>query len=162
IPKSPTVRHEWLNRIGASNTANGRICSKHFDESDFELKSDGRRWLKPDALPTEVVEEFEDEANEIEVAEVSLNLRKLETAKLCVYCDRNLGQKCIMKSGNLELATENEYESQQQLIIHPSIDIAKHIETSTKTPRMMELQYFERLRRIAENGNNTAEDSNES
>ncbi|KAJ6642877.1 hypothetical protein Bhyg_07833, partial [Pseudolycoriella hygida] len=68
IPKSLTVRHEWLNRIGASNTANGRICSKHFDESDFELKSDGCRWLKPDALPTEVVEEFEDEANEIEVA----------------------------------------------------------------------------------------------
>ncbi|KAJ6648998.1 hypothetical protein Bhyg_04230 [Pseudolycoriella hygida] len=54
----------------------------------------------------------------------------------------SIGQKCIMKSGNLELAAENEYESEQQLIIHPSIDIAKHIETSTKTPRMMEMPSY--------------------
>ncbi|KAJ6649400.1 hypothetical protein Bhyg_04634 [Pseudolycoriella hygida] len=61
--KHMDIRGEWLSLHELPNTANGRVCSKHFEQSDFVLKEDGRRWLKP----IQAVHTFQDEVNEIEV-----------------------------------------------------------------------------------------------
>jgi hypothetical protein len=57
-----------------SISTNRRVCSNHFDPSDFQLKADGHIWLKPDVYPQHVQRnvDYENEAevgydNEVEV-----------------------------------------------------------------------------------------------
>lgn len=59
-PRDRKARKEWLVRLKMSkaNTKSSRVCSKHFDESDFvypvgsKMFGWKRRWLAPGAVPS--------------------------------------------------------------------------------------------------------------
>ncbi|XP_040078088.3 uncharacterized protein LOC120849882 [Ixodes scapularis] len=59
-PRDRKVRKEWLTKLkmGKTNSKSSRVCSKHFDESDFvypvgyKVLGWKRRWLAPGAVPT--------------------------------------------------------------------------------------------------------------
>lgn len=71
LPKNNDQRNIWLDLLDLPHTSRGRVCSKHFQESDFLRKRDGHVWLKSDAHPKQV--ESPDETsflvNEVEVDE---------------------------------------------------------------------------------------------
>lgn len=75
-------------------TVKGRVCSKHFEQSDFTVKGDGHVWLKPGACPLQVDESPEEivfHMNEVEINEdvsmydVSLQFFKV-TNTFCMKC----------------------------------------------------------------------------
>lgn len=68
IPKDPDQRNIWLDLLDLPETVNGRVCSKHFEQSDFEAKGE-RVWLKPHACPMHVDDEFPKFASVMEMDE---------------------------------------------------------------------------------------------
>lgn len=81
-------RNIWLDLLSLPNSANGRVCSKHFNPEDLEKKGNGHVWLKRNACPNQV--DFPDVFVEVEIDEdvsvygvsfVSLNVNQ----KVC-YC----------------------------------------------------------------------------
>lgn len=65
IPKDSQQRDIWLDLLDLPETTNGRVCSKHFEAKDFEIKCDGSVWLKRNACPMQC-----DEPDEIEYIEM--------------------------------------------------------------------------------------------
>ena len=54
FPKDSQRRDVWLKSLGINDVPKDyeRICSDHFQESDFEIKASGRRYLRQDAVPS--------------------------------------------------------------------------------------------------------------
>lgn len=71
IPTNTEKRTIWLDRLNLTETsAHGRVCSKHFEPTDFTLKGDGALWLKKNSYPKQIKSvktEPEDLVNEIEI-----------------------------------------------------------------------------------------------
>lgn len=75
VPKKAQQRTIWLGRLNLLETsADGRVCSKHFENTDFTLKGDGSLWLKQNVYPKQVKYEFEDLVNEIEIDDEAENM----------------------------------------------------------------------------------------
>lgn len=55
FPKDPELRAQWLVKIRRERftvRANSRVCSRHFKKGEIFLSSAGKRFLKPNAVPT--------------------------------------------------------------------------------------------------------------
>lgn len=70
IPKDKDQRNIWLDLLDLPDTAKGRVCSKHFDPSDFQVKLDGHVWLKRFSYPKQIEYELEKTVNEFQRDEI--------------------------------------------------------------------------------------------
>ncbi|XP_029154861.1 52 kDa repressor of the inhibitor of the protein kinase-like isoform X1 [Nylanderia fulva] len=53
FPANQERKQIWIEQCGTDPKGNSRLCEFHFDDSQFEDKrQDGRRKLKPNAIPT--------------------------------------------------------------------------------------------------------------
>lgn len=61
IPRDIDQRNIWLDLLDLPATANARVCSKHFEPSDFDVKMDGHVWLKRFSCPKQIqLDRFDD------------------------------------------------------------------------------------------------------
>lgn len=69
IPKNVNQRNIWLDLLELPDTAKGRVCSKHFEASDFEIRG-SHVWLKKNAYPMNVTDVVEPD-NEVEIEDLA-------------------------------------------------------------------------------------------
>ncbi|KAJ6644117.1 hypothetical protein Bhyg_09083, partial [Pseudolycoriella hygida] len=73
IPSSIHARKVWLDLLNLPEKTKGRICSKHFAPSDFQIKRGGEIWLKLNAYPKPVLYELDHFGNELEVEDMEVD-----------------------------------------------------------------------------------------
>jgi hypothetical protein len=73
FPKDSKSRKEWIiqcRRDGKFNPETAKVCSKHFDPSDIETLSNGRRSLKKGSVPRFQCKKVEESLDKAKMADL--------------------------------------------------------------------------------------------
>jgi hypothetical protein len=73
FPKDTRVRKEWVTQCRRDekfNPETAKVCSKHFDPSEIETLSNGRRCLKKGSIPRFHCKRVDDPPDKVKMAQL--------------------------------------------------------------------------------------------
>ncbi|KAK2892282.1 uncharacterized protein [Channa argus] len=104
FPKDAVMRQKWLavaHRDEGSLRTNSYLCSQHFESSCFTLNEDGQLTLSPDAVPTVISVEVNEEEAAVPTDEDVLDSNSLEDFFVTSHLETNDPSELVLNQSEM-------------------------------------------------------------